>query len=67
MLLVRSRSTVWLIYPLLFMETVMVAFFEPARSAVIPNITPREDVIVANALAASTWSVNLTIGGALGG
>jgi predicted MFS family arabinose efflux permease len=67
MLLVRSRSTVWLVYPLLLMETVMVAFFEPARSAVIPNITAREDVIVANALSSSTWSVNLTIGATIGG
>src|ERR1035438_4700714 len=32
MLLVRSRGSVWVIYPLLFLETVMVAFFEPARS-----------------------------------
>ena len=67
MLLVRSRSMVWLIYPLLFCETIMVAFFEPARSAVIPNITAKEDVIVANALASSTWSINLTIGATLGG
>ena len=28
MLLVRSRSTVWLVYPLLLGETVMAAFFE---------------------------------------
>src|SRR3954449_8701946 len=38
MLLVRSRSTVWLVYPLLLAETTMAAFFEPGRSAVIPNI-----------------------------
>ena len=31
MLLVRSRSMVWLVYPLLLAETVMAAFFEPAR------------------------------------
>src|SRR5262249_19384758 len=37
MLLVRSASTVWLIYPLLLAETIMVSFFEPARNAVIPN------------------------------
>ncbi len=42
MILVRSRSTVWLVYPLLLLETIMVAFFEPARNAVIPNITSRE-------------------------
>src|ERR1700726_1128626 len=39
MLLVRSRSLVWLVYPLLLLETIMAAFFEPARSSVIPNIT----------------------------
>src|SRR5499427_515978 len=39
MLLVRSRSKVWLVYPLLLAETIMVSFFEPARNAVIPNIT----------------------------
>src|SRR5690348_7119423 len=38
MVLVRSRDTVWLLYVLLFCETVMWALFEPARSAVIPNI-----------------------------
>src|SRR5437879_9035484 len=30
MLFVRSRSTVWLVYPLLLLETMMAAFFEPA-------------------------------------
>ncbi len=67
MLLVRSASMVWLIYPLLLMETMMVAFFEPARNSVIPNITSREDVIVANTLSSTTWSVNLVLGAALGG
>src|SRR6266576_4119447 len=44
MLLVRSRGTVWLVYPLLLLETIMAAFFEPARSSVIPTITRRDDV-----------------------
>src|SRR5271170_6311799 len=67
MLLVRSRSTVWLVYPLLFLESVMWAFFEPARTAVIPNITTAEDLIVANTLSSTTWSLNLVAGAALGG
>src|SRR5215510_4889798 len=66
MLFVRSRSTVWMVYPLLLIETVMAAFFEPARSSVIPNITPREDVIVANTLSSATWSVNLLVGASIG-
>ena len=67
MLLVRSRSLVWLVYPLLLLETIMAAFFEPARSSVIPNITKREDVIVANTLSSTTWSMNLVLGATLGG
>jgi MFS family permease len=67
MLLVRSRAMVWLVYPLLLLETLMAAFFEPARSSVIPNITEREDVIVANTLGSATWSLNLVLGATLGG
>src|SRR5262249_38615770 len=67
MLLVRSPAIVWLVYPLLFVETLMAAFFEPARSSVIPNITEREDVILANTLSSATWSVNLLLGASIGG
>ena len=45
----------------------MVAFFEPARSAVIPNIAESDEVLVANTLSSATWSVNLMIGAAAGG
>jgi predicted MFS family arabinose efflux permease len=67
MLFVRSAGTVWLVYPLLLLETIMAAFFEPARSAVIPNITRREDLVLANTLSSTTWSVGLVAGAALGG
>ncbi|MGA9391555.1 MAG: MFS transporter [Candidatus Sulfotelmatobacter sp.] len=67
MLLVRSRSMVWLVYPLLLAETVMAAFFEPARSAVIPNIAAKDQVLIANTLSSATWSVNLLIGASVGG
>src|SRR4030088_1770810 len=67
MLLVRSRSMVWLVYPLLVAETIMAAFFEPARNAVIPSITPENDVLLANTLSSATWSVNLLIGASVGG
>jgi MFS family permease len=67
MLLVRSPSMVWLVYPLLLAETTMAAFFEPARSAVIPNIASKAEVLVANTLSSATWSVNLLIGASIGG
>ena len=67
MLLVRSRSMVWLVYPLLLAETCMAAFFEPARNAVIPNIADSGEVLVANTLSSATWSVNLMVGAGVGG
>ncbi len=67
MLLVRSRSMVWLVYPLLLAETTMTAFFEPARNAVLPNIASESEVLIANTLASTTWSVNLMIGASVGG
>ncbi len=67
MLLVRSRSTVWLVYPLLVAETVMAAFFEPARNSVIPSIAARQDVLLANTLSSATWSMNLLVGASIGG
>jgi MFS family permease len=64
---VRTPQMIWLIYPLLFVETIGWAFFEPGRSAVIPSIVPEDQVITANTLSATTWSFNLAIGSALGG
>jgi len=67
MLLVRSRGTLWLLFVLLFFETLCWGLFEPGRSAVIPNITTPEEVPAANALSSTTWSINFAIGAAVGG
>jgi len=67
MLLVRTPGMVWLVYPLLFLETVGAAFFEPAHSGAIPNIVPEEEVLAANTLASITWSFCVAAGASLGG
>ena len=67
MVLVRGPQLVWLLYVLLFLETLMWALFEPGRSAVIPNIVPQQEVVVANTLSSTTWSFNFAIGFAVGG
>jgi len=67
MLVVQLRQWVGLVYVLLLAETMMYAFFEPARSAVIPNITRGGEMLVANTLSSTTWSVTLAVGSALGG
>jgi MFS family permease len=58
---------VWLVFPLLFLEATMAAFFEPARSSVIPNITEESDLLRANTLASATWCLNLAVGALFGG
>ncbi|MFI5113805.1 MAG: MFS transporter [Terriglobales bacterium] len=67
MLLVRSPKDVWMVYPLLVAETLLAAFFEPARNAVIPNIVEKEEVVLANTLSSTTWSINLMLGATAGG
>jgi MFS family permease len=67
MMFVRSRGSLWLLFVLLFLETLCFALFEPGRNAVVPNIAAPEDIPAANALGATTWSVNFAIGAALGG
>ena len=67
MLLVRSRGALWLLFVLLFCETVCWGLFEPGRSAVIPNIATPEEVPIANALGATTWSFIFAMGAGLGG
>ena len=67
MLLARGPGSIWMIYVLLFLETVLFGFFEPGRNAVIPNIVPARLLIKANNLASITWSFNFAAGAALGG
>lgn len=66
-LLVDDVGDLWLLYTLAVVEIALAGFFEPARSAIIPSLTPREDLVTANALSGSTWSVMLAVGAALGG
>lgn len=67
MLAVQTREHLWILYVLLAAEMASAAFFEPARTAVIPNLTPEHEVISANALSSATWSFNLAVGAGVGG
>ena len=66
-LLVRDASQVWIIYIVAILKMSLVAFFDPARTAITPNVTTREELIAANAISGATWSAMLAIGAALGG
>ena len=66
-LLVEDQNALWLVYALVIIEISLAGFFEPARSAIIPSLVPKKDLVTANALSGSTWSVMLAFGAALGG
>lgn len=66
-LFVNDKGDLWLVYVLVVLEISMAGFFEPARSAIIPSLIPRRQLVTANALSGSTWSVMLAFGAALGG
>ncbi len=68
MIFAQSADRIWLVYMLMFLETVMWAFFEPGRSSLMPNLCRGErETLVANALGSTTWAVNFFLGSALGG
>jgi MFS family permease len=66
-LLVENQGALWLVYTLVVVEISLSGFFEPARSAIIPSLVQKKDLVTANALSGSTWSVMLAFGAALGG
>jgi MFS family permease len=67
LLLVRDAGTVWIAYVAMGLAVVAQAFFEPARSAILPTIAQHDDLVPANSLSAATWSAMLAIGAAVGG
>jgi Major Facilitator Superfamily len=67
LLLVRTRDQVWLVYVIMACTMTASGFFEPARTATIPNVTSADELMPANAVSAATWSAMLAIGASLGG
>jgi len=67
LLVVRRADQVWIVYLVMGAAVSLTAFFEPARTAVIPNVTTRSQLLTANALSSATWSAMLAIGAGVGG
>lgn len=67
LLLVRRADQVWIAYAVMAATVTASAFFEPARTATIPNLTSAEELLPANALSSATWSAMLAIGASIGG
>ncbi len=66
-LLVREPSQAWLLYLLTAIQLGLSGFFFPARSAILPDIVPKEQLATANVIGSVTWSSMLAGGAALGG
>jgi len=66
-LLVNSAEDVWLLYVLSILQFVVSAFFEPARSAIVPSLVAENELLTANTLSSTTWSAMATLGAAIGG
>ena len=66
-LLVDRPGRIWIIYAATMVQMSVSSFFEPARNAVTPRVVKPEYLVGANALTATTWSVMLAGGAALGG
>lgn len=66
-LIVQRPEQVWIVYVIAALEVVVSSFFDPAKSAAIPNIVTRAELVPANALSSASWSITLALGAALGG
>jgi MFS family permease len=58
----RNEMSIWMIFGMMIVQSVAVAFDVPARQALIPSLVPREDL----ASAYSLTSIGAKVGGILG-
>jgi Na+/melibiose symporter-like transporter len=66
-LFVRSASLIWIIYPILFIESCLEQFTRPAESALLPSLVGQEQIAPANSLLSVSSNVARLFGPALGG
>ena len=66
-LTIRSPDQVWIFYLVGFLVSTVSRFFFPARSAAIPLIVDKEELMIANGLSQITQTVALIAGSALAG
>lgn len=64
---VQSESMLWLAFVLTSIQMMISAIFEPAKTASIPNVASKKDLVNANIISTATWSIIFTSGMAIGG
>ncbi len=63
----QKNGPIYIAYIVTFFISLITQFFVPAKSAIIPEIVDKGDLVYANSLSASAGRVVIIIGGALGG
>jgi MFS family permease len=66
-LFIDRPERLWLIYVLTSAQFMTAAFFQPASSALIPNLLRKDELVSGNVINSITWSAMLALGAALGG
>jgi len=67
LLLVHSAPWFWLAYVVFFLETCLAMFFQPAESALLPQLVERDRLVAANALNALNNNIARLVGPPIGG
>ncbi len=67
LLLVRSDEWLWLAYVVSFLDASVGMFFQPAESAIVPNLVGEEHLIPANSLGALNNNIARLAGPPVGG
>ncbi len=65
--IVHSLQWIWIVYIFAFVEAIISQFFDPAKSAIIPNLVDDEHLIAANSLNSMSQELTRLIGPLLGG
>lgn len=61
-LLVKSSDMIWLFYLIGFLQGGVATFFEPARSALLPNLVPADSLMAANSITVTSQNIFYTLG-----
>jgi MFS family permease len=67
LVLVTDAATVWVVFPVLVVQSLVEVFFAPAEQAMLPRLVRDDELVTANALNGQAGQVARLVGSALGG
>ena len=64
---VRSADLIWIVYIFAFLENTVSQFFNPASTAIIPQLVDKSDLLSANSLNSTSQELTRLVGPFIGG